>query len=294
MAHLKQATPDVDYVQRAQALVPAILAAAQRTETERQIPDDIYDQLQDADLYRLLIPQSFRGAEIDPPAFVQVIETIARADASTAWCLAQTAVCSMAAAYLDPEVAHSIFAKDRRGVLAWGPPSPDAKAIATAGGYRVTGKWMFASGSRQATWLAGHCLLCEADGTPRRTPQGQPIERSMLFPRASAIMTDVWYVVGLRGTGSDNYAVTDLFVPESLTHSCAMVSKIGGILARCTACRCSMCLPPPSQAWRLASRAPPWMLSSSSPAGSGRCSANLCLATTPRSSHRSAIARRDC
>ena len=215
MAQFKQAAADIDYVKRAREATPAILAAAAQIEVGREIPDSLYAQLQNAGLYRLLIPQSLNGAELDPQAFVEVIETIAKADASTAWCIAQTAVCSMAAAYVDPQVAREIFTKNPRGVLAWGPPSRDAKAVAAPGGFRVTGKWMFASGSRQATWLAGHALLCNADGTLRTTPQGQPIERSMLFPRSSATLADVWDVVGLRGTGSDNYAVTDVFVPES-------------------------------------------------------------------------------
>src|SRR4029453_12893796 len=76
---------------------------------------------------------------------------------------------------------------------------------------------MFASGSRHASWLGGHCTVCEPDGTPRLDAGGKPIDRPMLFPRASATVTDVWQVVGLRGTGSDNYAVTDLFVPAPHT-----------------------------------------------------------------------------
>jgi alkylation response protein AidB-like acyl-CoA dehydrogenase len=76
---------------------------------------------------------------------------------------------------------------------------------------------MFASGGRHATWLGGHCVVIEADGSPRRDADGQPIERTMLFPRSSVPLIDVWDVIGLRGTGSDSYAVTDRFVPEAYT-----------------------------------------------------------------------------
>ncbi|MPZ56043.1 MAG: acyl-CoA dehydrogenase [Rhizobiales bacterium] len=203
-----------DMVHRAIDMNPIIAAAAPRIDAEREIPEDLFAQLAGAGLYQLLVPHAFGGSELDPPVFLQVVEAVAKADASTAWCIAQTAVCSMAAAYLDPAVAREIFGSPR-GVLAWGPPSLGAKAIATPDGYRVTGAWKFASGSRQATWLAGHCTLCDADGAPRTTQDGRPIERSMLFRRTAATITDVWHVVGLRGTGTDNYAVSDLFVPAA-------------------------------------------------------------------------------
>jgi alkylation response protein AidB-like acyl-CoA dehydrogenase len=74
---------------------------------------------------------------------------------------------------------------------------------------------MFASGSRHAAWIGGHCNVHAADGTPVLDADGRPLERTMLFPKASAAMVDVWQVIGLRGTGTDNYSVTDLFVPEA-------------------------------------------------------------------------------
>jgi alkylation response protein AidB-like acyl-CoA dehydrogenase len=85
------------------------------------------------------------------------------------------------------------------------------------GGYRVTGSWTFASGGRHATWFGGHCKVRERDGTLRTTPEGAPYERTMLFPREAVTMTANWQVMGLRGTGSDTYAVRDLFVPEAFS-----------------------------------------------------------------------------
>jgi alkylation response protein AidB-like acyl-CoA dehydrogenase len=82
----------------------------------------------------------------------------------------------------------------------------------------VTGHWHFASGSRHSQWMGGHATICEPDGSPRLGPNGKPLDqRTMLFPRAQATITDTWQVIGLRGTGSDDYAVTDLFVPEAYT-----------------------------------------------------------------------------
>ena len=211
----------VDCVANARALAPAIAAATPRIEAGRQLPADLVDALHEARLFRMLVPRSLGGDEVSPVAFMQAVEEIAKADASTAWCIAQTSVCSTVAKSLNLEIAEEIFKNDPRGVLAWGPStSPNTKAIAEKGGYRVTGAWPFASGSRHATWLAAHAPVFEADGTQRRDAAGNPLIKSFLVPREIAAITDTWHVIGLKGTGSDTYALTDLFVPEgrSFTH----------------------------------------------------------------------------
>jgi alkylation response protein AidB-like acyl-CoA dehydrogenase len=144
-----------------------------------------------------------------------VIEEIAKHDASTAWCLGQACGCTMTAAYLDPEVAREIFG-GKCGIVAWGPPGP-AEARAVSGGYRLSGTWSFASGSHHASWLGAHVPILGTDGTPQLRPDGGPVMRTLLFPKASARFADIWHVIGLRGTGSDSYTVTDLFVPEAYT-----------------------------------------------------------------------------
>ncbi len=204
----------VDWVARARALAPLIEAAAPRIEADRQLPPDVLAALHEAGMYRMLLPRWLGGAELEPAIYVQAIEAIAQADASTAWCLGQGSGCSMSAAYLSPEIAREVFGP-ADAALAWGQPPGRAEVV--AGGYRASGTWMFASGGRHATWLGGHCLIIEADGSPRRDADGQPIERTMLFPRASVPLIDVWDVIGLRGTGSDTYSVTDRFVPEAYT-----------------------------------------------------------------------------
>jgi alkylation response protein AidB-like acyl-CoA dehydrogenase len=171
----------------------------------------------DASLFRLLLPRFLDGGEVDPLTFVQVIEEIAKHDASAAWCLYQASGCSMTAAYLSPETAREIFGA-AAAVLAWGP-SNDARAVAVNGGYRTTGTWSFASGCRHATWLGGYCPIQEPDGQTRRRPDGTADGRTMLFPAEQATIIDVWHVTGLRGTGSDAFTVTDLFVPHEHTVS---------------------------------------------------------------------------
>jgi len=207
-----------DYLERARRLAPEIEACGSEIEQERRLTAPVLASLFDAGLFRLLLPRSLDGGEVDPVTFAGVMEEIAKADASTAWCLCQASGCSMAAAYLPPDVAAEIFGKDRRAVLAWGP-GPGARAVAVDGGYRVTGTWSFASGCRHATWLGGHCPISKPDGSPSRTVAGRVVERTMLFPAASARIVDVWHVSGLKGTGSDAFTVFDLFVPHEYSIS---------------------------------------------------------------------------
>ncbi len=207
----------VELVQRAVALIPRLKAAADRIEREREIPSDLLAAMHEARLFRMLIPARFDGEEVEPATFFQVMEAVAMGDASVAWCLGQNSGVSMAAAYLDPRVAQELFG-DARAAVATGAPSPHAKAVIAEGGYRVTGHWHFASGSRHSQWIGGHATLCEPDGRPRLGTNGKPLEqRTMLFPKAKATITDTWQVIGLRGTGSDDYAVNDLFVPEAFS-----------------------------------------------------------------------------
>jgi alkylation response protein AidB-like acyl-CoA dehydrogenase len=124
----------------------------------------------------------------------------------------------VSAAYVAPEVARAVFG-DARAVMASGPSGTDTKAIVVPGGYRASGSWSFASGIKHAGWLGCHCQLFEPDGTPRLDPDGKPAERTLLFPKSSAKLTDIWRVVGLKGTGSDNYTIEDLFVPAEYSYT---------------------------------------------------------------------------
>jgi len=200
--------------ERVQALLPMIAAHADETERERRIAAPLVAKMLEAGLFRMLLPRPFNGLETDPLTFCGAIEAIAKADASTAWSLCQTSVCAMIAAYLPAEAGMQIFGRDPKAVLAWGA-GPAGRAVASEGGYRVTGNFAFASGGRHATWLGAHCPVFELDGTPRRTEAGAPVIRTVLFPASAAPLTDIWHVMGLRGTGSDAYAVSDLFVPEA-------------------------------------------------------------------------------
>ncbi len=227
-----------EIVERARALVPCIAALAADIERERRLPAGVLDALHEAQLFRLMLPRSLGGLETDPVTFFRVIEIIATADASAAWCLSQAGGCATAAAHLEPAVARAVFG-DPRAVLAWGP-GPGAKAVAAAGGYRVTGTWAFASGGRHATWVGAQCPIFEADGRPRLDEAGLPVLRTMLVPAGEVEWTDIWNVVGLRGTASDQFTLADRYVrhDHSITRDFLKECREPGPLYRLPALAC--------------------------------------------------------
>src|SRR5207248_9551740 len=145
-----------DYLARARALRPVIAAAADEATRRRELTPEVGDALIENGIFRMLLPKSLGGAELDPLTYTAVLETLARGDGSTAWCLGQNSGCSMIAPYLPEDSAREVFGGPR-GILAWGPELPGAgKGVGVDGGYRVTGQWGFATGSRHASWLGCH------------------------------------------------------------------------------------------------------------------------------------------
>ena len=206
-----QAEPCEDYLARVQRIAATIEAEAEASERSLRLTPTLQAALHREGLFRLLLPRPFGGFETDPPTFFQVIEEVAKRDASTAWCLCQGNGCAMSAAYLEPEIAEQIWGRDPEAVLAWGPGAK-SQAIVEGDGYRLTGRWAFVSGGRHATWLGGPASIIEADGSPRRGADGEIMVRTLLLPASAAAWIDAWDVIGLRGTGSDSYEVKDLFV----------------------------------------------------------------------------------
>lgn len=202
-----------DVLSRARSVLGLLRDAAPRIEANSGLTEDVVSAMHQARLFRATMPAFLGGDAIDLHTHAQLIETIATADASAAWCLSQGLGCAMVTAFLQPEAAKRLFGP-KNAVLAWGA-GIQGKAVAVEGGYRITGKWQFASGSRHATILGGHSYVFESDGvTPRLHPNGRKVDRTGLFAREKATVHDVWNVIGLRGTGSDTFEVNDLFVPE--------------------------------------------------------------------------------
>lgn len=185
-------------------LAPAIAGAADEAERSRRLPPDLVDSLHGAALFRMLLPRRFGGAEMPLPRYMPVMEAVARVDGSTAWCLGQANGCAMASGFLDPAVSQAIWGDDPRAVLAWGPGK--GRAAPDGAGWRLSGRWSFASGMRHATWLGGMATV-EGERDPSRV-------RTLLFPADRAETADIWDVLGLLGTGSDSFSVDDLFVRD--------------------------------------------------------------------------------
>lgn len=198
---------------RARALAEQIAAAADEIERERQITEPLLTALHDARLFRLVLPRAYGGEEVSPMVYIEALEEVARHDASVAWNLFVGNSAALITPYLEPETARLIY-DDPRALIAWGPPV-GPNATAEPGGYRITGKWGFASGCRHATWMGAHCFITEPDGSTRKSASGRPIMLTLLFPAEEATLLGDWDTIGLRGTGSESYSVTDLFVPES-------------------------------------------------------------------------------
>jgi alkylation response protein AidB-like acyl-CoA dehydrogenase len=206
-----------DYIQRARELVPMLRAAGDEIEKNRQTSEHVIAAMVERGIFKMLLPKSIGGGELDPLTYTAVLEILASGDGSTAWSLGQNSGCSMIAPYLSHEMAVEVFGGPR-GILAWGPELPNAgKCTAVDGGYRVTGRWGFATGSRHASWLGAHCPVFEEDGSPRQGKNGRQVVRTIIVPKSEATIIDNWQVLGLRGTGSDSYELTDHFVPEART-----------------------------------------------------------------------------
>jgi indole-3-acetate monooxygenase len=205
-----------DPVEQARDIVPILREEAGKIEALGQLTPRVVDALHQRSLYRMLLPKELNGYGVGLEAYVRTMEVMASADASTAWCVGQASGCSMAAAYVDNPVARTIWGDDPRGVLAWGFQL-EGRAKVVPGGYQVTGKWGFGSGGHHATWMGAHCHVELPDGSLLKDGDGKLIERTMLLRQDQLTWISNWDVVGLRGTGSDTYAVTDVFVPEAET-----------------------------------------------------------------------------
>jgi len=204
-----------DPVARARALGSALTAAADEIERTQEIPEPLLGQLHEARLFRMLLPRSVGGDQVEPWTYLRAIEEIARFDGSVGWNTFVANSAALIAPYIPLEAARTIFG-DPRGVIAWGPPNQH-RAIAAPGGYRVTGEWHFASGSRQANWIGAHCHVVEPDGSLRLNRFGRPTVRTLLMPKDRSTPIRDWNTLGMRGTASEGYSIKDVFVPEAFS-----------------------------------------------------------------------------
>jgi alkylation response protein AidB-like acyl-CoA dehydrogenase len=213
MNHVSLGSAGIDPVARARDLGPEIAAAADEIERSQIIPEPLLTHIHDARLARILLPRSVGGDQLDPWTYLRTIAEISRHDGSVGWNLFVANSAALIAPFIPLETARAIFA-DPRAWVSWGPPNQH-HARAVPGGYRVTGEWHFASGSRQANWMGAHCAVLEPDGSLRLNRFGRPTIRTLLFPKEHTQPIRDWNTIGMRGTASEGYRVADLFVPEA-------------------------------------------------------------------------------
>ncbi len=204
--------PDYDsLLQAAEEISRECYEHADEIENARRLPQHISKKLASAELYKLGVPRHVGGLEVPPGITSQIFETLARGDASCAWVTFISATSGTALASVPDEVAAEIFSKPE--TLLTGVFAPTGKAEKVEGGFQVNGKWQWGSGSQNADWVLGGCLLTE-NGEPMLDSSGNPRQTMMIMPADSVEFLDTWHVSGLRGTGSLDYQVTNLFVPE--------------------------------------------------------------------------------
>lgn len=193
-------------------LAPSICAAADQIEASRALPEKLLHELRDHGALRMLTPREYGGLEAPLETLLKVYEALGRLDSSVAWTV-WNANWGFLGALLDQAGCDQIWADGREPVFA-NSGSPGV-AVATNGGFRVSGTWKIVSGIGQATWLAVVGVVVE-DGTQRMTERGTPDVRLFALRRGQWEMKDTWNVSGMLGSGSNDVAVRDAFVPDEL------------------------------------------------------------------------------
>jgi indole-3-acetate monooxygenase len=206
--------PAEHFLRAADRLTPSILAERGAIEQYRSLPSDLSRAMREAGFFSLWLPKRFGGPELSVADLVRVVEAISRADGSAGWCSAIATSYSRLAGYLAEPAARDIF-REGASVLA-GTLVPTGLAEVVPGGYRVSGRWSFGSGIGHSDWVLGVCRVHAGD-TPQAAADGSPELRLVIFPKAETEVLDTWHVSGLRGTGSHDFRVEDIFVPEART-----------------------------------------------------------------------------
>jgi alkylation response protein AidB-like acyl-CoA dehydrogenase len=208
-----------DLVAVAEAMLPEIAEAADEIDDARRLPGWLADRLAAAGFFHLLTGREHGGMEADPVTAARVIEMLSTASPSVGWVTMILAAASFWAVRMVPEqVRREIFADVKPGeiqpTVVAGTLVPHGRAVRADGGWRLSGQWPFASGCHHATWLPTAAWLYDEDG-PIRDDDGAPQWRVFHLPASDCAILDTWYTSGLRGTGSTDYTMEDVFVADS-------------------------------------------------------------------------------
>jgi alkylation response protein AidB-like acyl-CoA dehydrogenase len=227
-----QAEPaDAPVLHSAIALASKILGAGEEIERGRRLPQSIAEAMKDAGIFGMAMPRAWGGPELDPLTQFRVIEALAMANGSVGWCAMINCDGGYVSAFLDEDVGRAMYSDILVGTAAAATPTGQARRV--PGGYRVSGRFPFASGCHHCEWVWLGCVVAE-DGTPRVDSNGVPETRQCLLKLSQCEILDTWYTTGLRGTGSNDILVQDVFVQAEHTFSfqdAALIKRPGPLYA---------------------------------------------------------------
>lgn len=210
---------------RAHKVGPMLRERATEIEQNRRLPADVVEILRDAGVFRMAMPASWGGPELTSMQQTEVIETLATVDASVAWCVMIGMDSGIYSGYLEESVSREMF--PRLDMITAGWIHPQGRADRVPGGFRVSGTWRFGSGLTHCDWLAAGCVVYR-DGEPEPDPHGARTQWRVMLARPDQYeIDDTWFTTGLAGSGSCDYAATDLFVPDVHSFSFAEPVRSG-------------------------------------------------------------------
>jgi len=205
-----------DLIARIDDLAPFFRHSAEEADRLARLPPPVVTKLLDHGLFRIWIPKAFGGLELDLPEALKVYEAASRADGSVGWAVMIGSGGGLFAAYLEERAAGALYS--RPDAVIAGSGAPDGRAERVAGGYRATGRWRYASGAHYATTFTANCVICEG-GSPVLDGEAKPLIRAMSFDASQVKLIPTWDTTGMRGTGSHDFEVKEVFVPEERTFS---------------------------------------------------------------------------
>ena len=219
MAEETRLPADIDrhpLIQEAAALRPVLRDYLQDIERDQRLPRVLVDRLRAAGFYRMVIPRSLGGLQVDPLTFLRVVELLSEGVGSVGWNVCNNSIGQLITLGLPDEGVQEIHGNDV-SIIAGTAVQGGGQAVPVEGGYRVTGQWSFGSGCQESAWMLGSFQVLDK-GEPRRRPDGGLLYWRGVFPRAEAeIVPGSWDVAGMRGTGSFDWTVKDAFLPERRT-----------------------------------------------------------------------------
>jgi 3-hydroxy-9,10-secoandrosta-1,3,5(10)-triene-9,17-dione monooxygenase len=193
-------------IERAAAMRPVLERNAEKTDSLRRLADENVQALKDAGLCRLMVPARFGGHQTSVRTYLDVMAEVGRGCGSTAWVASLINVCAWLASLFPERAQHDIWGANPDAWIA-GSLAPNGETVPVDGGWRVTGRWPWASGSMHAQWAA-----CGIHMTNER---GEMVNLGLsLMPIGKLTIEDTWFMAGMKGTGSNTIVAKDVFVPE--------------------------------------------------------------------------------